>query len=457
MNYIKSGVILSVICLSLVQSGITAFGLSLEPKVSGDSELSYSRAFFKHWIDEDRNGCDTRKEVLIAEALVKPKVGKKCALVGGVWRSPYDGTFVKDASKLDVDHLVPLKEAWRSGAWAWTPEQRQDFANDLQDSRALVAVTLNSNRSKSDKDISDWVPKVDTCGYVKDWIAIKARYSLTYDSKEAETLKSFFQRCNFGDITVSVIQGLKYQNGESPTAKPSATPSASPSATPTPNQKGVPTPIPAPKTPEVIVESSTSDSFTWVQINLTPYEYIPGKNTQAQGYIDESRYGPSVIDCFYNSKNSQNKFVSGYPISQNTPTIFCKVKNNTAFLFYIEAQEIYINRLVNPTKSEIVTVRVGSPKIPMSSSEVEPKPSAIPTPIPTHSVASSPAPSPTPTPAPAPSVASTPAPSPTPTVQGPTITPGAFCSPGGAIGYSSAGVKYECKTSTTDTRNRWRK
>jgi len=145
----------SILIFAIGIMGFSASALTLEPQISADSDLSYSRTFFKHWIDEDRNGCDTRREVLIAEALVKPKVGKKCALTGGVWRSSYDGTVVRDASKLDVDHLVPLKEAWRSGAWAWTPKQRQDFANDLQDSRALVAVTLNSNRSKSDGDMSE--------------------------------------------------------------------------------------------------------------------------------------------------------------------------------------------------------------------------------------------------------------------------------------------------------------
>lgn len=62
----------------------TSFALSLNPQISLDSEIPYSRAFFKHWIDEDKDGCDTRREVLIAEALVKPRVGKKCALVGGV-------------------------------------------------------------------------------------------------------------------------------------------------------------------------------------------------------------------------------------------------------------------------------------------------------------------------------------------------------------------------------------
>ena len=108
----------------------------------------YDRTLFKHWIDADKNGCDTRKEVLIAEAVIKPKKGAKCILTGGKWLSAYDGmSYTKDAS-LDIDHVVPLAEAWRSGAWAWTSKQRQDFANDLTDSRVLIAVTASANRSK---------------------------------------------------------------------------------------------------------------------------------------------------------------------------------------------------------------------------------------------------------------------------------------------------------------------
>jgi hypothetical protein len=182
--------ILLVIFALLAQSNPSQ-ALTTAPQIAQDKLDGYNRSLFKHWIDEDKNGCNTRAEVLIAEAVVKPKKGKKCKLTGGKWLSAYDGKTLTNASKLDVDHLVPLAEAWRSGAWAWTPKQRQDYANDLSDSRALIAVTLTTNRSKGDKDISDWVPKIDTCGYVQNWIAIKVRYSLTYDLKEAKALLVF--------------------------------------------------------------------------------------------------------------------------------------------------------------------------------------------------------------------------------------------------------------------------
>ncbi|MEJ7721282.1 MAG: DUF1524 domain-containing protein [Ilumatobacteraceae bacterium] len=87
---------------------------------------------------------------------------------------------------LEVDHLVSLKEAWDSGAWSWTREQRSAFANDLRDGRGLRAVTIASNRSKGDNDPSNWVPsdRRAVCGYLTDWVAVKLRWKLAMDESE---------------------------------------------------------------------------------------------------------------------------------------------------------------------------------------------------------------------------------------------------------------------------------
>lgn len=219
----KPKVVAAALFISLIAlPAIPSQALTTAPQIAQDRESGYERSFFKHWIDENKNGCDTRAEVLISEAVVKPKVDKKCKITGGKWLSAYDGKSITNASQLDVDHLVPLAEAWRSGAWAWTAKQRQDYANDLSDKRALIAVTLTTNRSKSDRDISEWLPKVDPCGYVKNWIAIKIRYSLTYDAKEAASLISYFDTCNIGDISVAVLSGYAYQSDSTSTPKPNA-------------------------------------------------------------------------------------------------------------------------------------------------------------------------------------------------------------------------------------------
>ena len=171
--------------------------------ISSDYLEGYDRARFKLWIDANKNGCDTRAEVLISEAIVKPKKAAKCKLTGGKWLSSYDGVKYSDASKLDIDHLVPLAEAWRSGAWAWTAAQRMDFANDLEDSRSLIAVTASLNRSKGDRDVAGWLPPRAQCNYISNWIAVKWRFDLTVDPIEGEFLQSKITSCKITNVTIA--------------------------------------------------------------------------------------------------------------------------------------------------------------------------------------------------------------------------------------------------------------
>jgi hypothetical protein len=135
-----------------------AQALDLPLTVAADQLSGYERSLFKHWIDADKDRCDTRKEVLIQEAVELPKLGRGCVLNGGQWISSYDALATTDYSTLDIDHMIPLAEAWRSGAWKWSPAQREAFANDLTDSRVLIAVTASLNRQKGDQDPSTWLP-----------------------------------------------------------------------------------------------------------------------------------------------------------------------------------------------------------------------------------------------------------------------------------------------------------
>ncbi len=203
----------------------TAFAVDVPLTVGEDKLTGYNRNLFKHWIDADKDGCNTRAEVLIEEAIVKPRIGLKCKITGGKWLSAYDGKTVANSSVLDVDHMVPLAEAWRSGAWKWTPAQRQAFANDLENSEALIAVTLSTNRSKSDRDPSSWMPSKDKCSYTANWISIKTKYSLTVDSKESAKLSSLVSECG---IQTSQIPSPNPVPSESTTQTPIATPSSSP-------------------------------------------------------------------------------------------------------------------------------------------------------------------------------------------------------------------------------------
>ena len=168
--------------------GTTTAWLFAKLTVATPSTLTYDRANFNHWIDADSDGCDTRAEVLIAESLIPATVGAGCTVTAGQWNSWYDGATWTNPSDLDIDHVVPLAEAWKSGAGMWTSEQRQAFANDLDDSRGLEAVTDNVNQSKGAKDIHEWAPALDQCRYAQQWVAVKYRWNLTIDSWEYASL-----------------------------------------------------------------------------------------------------------------------------------------------------------------------------------------------------------------------------------------------------------------------------
>lgn len=158
----------------------------------------YDRGLFQHWTDADGDGCDTRREVLIAEAVTAPAVGSGCGLSGGAWYSPYDGgTETGTGRGFDIDHMVPLAEAWDSGAADWGPDRREDFANDLGYPDSLVAVTARSNRSKADRDPGDWQPPdaAARCWYASAWVQVKNRWGLSVDQREADTLRSVLTGC----------------------------------------------------------------------------------------------------------------------------------------------------------------------------------------------------------------------------------------------------------------------
>jgi len=202
---------------------------------------------FKHWVDADGDSCDTREEVLIAESTSRAQVDAYgCKVIEGDWLSPYDNAAHTNPSELDIDHMIPLKEAWDSGAWAWSAMKRQLFANDLTDARSLIAVTAGQNRSKSDRDPSNWLPPQTQyrCTYLAEWVAIKSHWKLSMDQSEFGRIKNVLT-ASCGSTTVAAwgtagsAKGAE-QGGSSVTtpASPPATvrPSDSaPAATPAPS------------------------------------------------------------------------------------------------------------------------------------------------------------------------------------------------------------------------------
>ena len=159
----------------------------------------YDRDKFEHWVDADDDCRDTRDEVLAQESRVAVT---GCDVVRGEWFSYYDGEVVRRSSDLDIDHVVALAEAWDSGARRWTAGTRERFANDLGDRRSLVAVTASTNRSKSDRDPAEWMPVRARCRYVREWTAVKMRWSLTVDRAEKRALVRRASNCRDRYLTV---------------------------------------------------------------------------------------------------------------------------------------------------------------------------------------------------------------------------------------------------------------
>jgi hypothetical protein len=182
----------------------SALALLQTIRVENEYQVGYDRALFDHWRDIDGDGCDSRDQVLKRDSISLPQVDPvNCNVIAGDWVSPYDGGKWSNPSDIDIDHVVALKEAWDSGAWAWSAAQRKAFANDTSDSRTLLAVTDSVNQSKSDKDPSNWLPPLQsyTCTYLGNWIAVKVRWSLSMDSSEYGRIKNLLQStCSALDI-----------------------------------------------------------------------------------------------------------------------------------------------------------------------------------------------------------------------------------------------------------------
>ncbi|MEU0221854.1 HNH endonuclease family protein [Streptomyces sp. NPDC006265] len=162
--------------------------------VATENRTGYDRDLFPHWITQSGT-CNTREVVLKRDG-TNVQQNSSCAATSGSWYSPYDGATWTAASDLDIDHLVPLAEAWDSGAGSWTTSRRQSFANDLTRPQ-LIAVTDNVNQSKGDQDPATWMPSRTTyrCTYVRAWVQVKYYYDLSVDSAEKSALQNYLAGC----------------------------------------------------------------------------------------------------------------------------------------------------------------------------------------------------------------------------------------------------------------------
>jgi hypothetical protein len=154
----------------------------------------YSRDRFPHWSAQG-NGCDTREVVLKRDG-TEVKSAVDCHPTSGKWLSVYENKQVTDPDLLDIDHMVPLAAAWRTGADKWTDSQRQQFANDLTRPQ-LIAVSASTNRAKGDQDPSQWKPPNHAfwCEYAKRWVAVKHFWKLSVTDSEKTALADMLGTC----------------------------------------------------------------------------------------------------------------------------------------------------------------------------------------------------------------------------------------------------------------------
>ena len=163
---------------------------------------NYDRsAFGQAWLDVDRNGCDTRNDILRRDLDTATFAdGARCQVAGGTFREPYTGhevTFRRGpdtSAAVQIDHVVALGDAWQKGAQRLTAQQREHLANDPLN---LIAVDGNANQDKGAADAATWLPpnKAFRCHYVARQISVKAAYGLWVAAAEKEAMKRILASC----------------------------------------------------------------------------------------------------------------------------------------------------------------------------------------------------------------------------------------------------------------------
>jgi len=152
---------------------------------------------FGTWRDDDNDGCNTREEVLIDESTDTVERSRTCKILKGKWESPYDNAVLTNPTDVAIDHVVTIAEAWQSGAWKWTDQQRNDYVNDLENPDFLIAVSAAIKDTKGDADPGRWLPPVESyrCTYLGNWVHLKTVYKLTVDPGEREAIAAAALHC----------------------------------------------------------------------------------------------------------------------------------------------------------------------------------------------------------------------------------------------------------------------
>jgi len=184
---------------SQYESALTA--LNKLPVKGRAPKSGYSREEFPHWKDPDKNGCDSRNDILKRDLtkIIFKEGTNNCKVISGILLDPYSNKLIdfdisKSSSTIDIDHVVALSNAWQTGAFQLTLEQRTNFANDPLN---LLAVDFKLNRQKGDGDAATWLPpyKSYRCTYVARQVAVKAKYKLWVTTPEKTAISNLLTAC----------------------------------------------------------------------------------------------------------------------------------------------------------------------------------------------------------------------------------------------------------------------
>jgi len=210
-------------------------------------KTGYARSQFgQSWFDTDKNGCDTRNDMLRRD-LGSRQMRNACKVLAGTLADPYTATSIRfvygGASEVDIDHVVALSDAWQKGAATWPAGKRLAMANDPLN---LLAVDASANRSKGDSDTATWLPanRSYRCAYVARQVAVKGKYGVWVTSAERDAMTRVLATCPSvrlpGPGSAPVIAALPHAANP-----PAPRPQPSPAARPAPAR-----PVPAPAQPE---------------------------------------------------------------------------------------------------------------------------------------------------------------------------------------------------------------
>lgn len=182
-------------------------------RVRSDDTSAYDREQWMpggRWNRSDSGCLDTRARVLIQESIRSVRLRPSgCTVDSGVWVSAYSGDTIYAAAELEIDHVVPLAEAHRSGGAAWDSARKNAYANDISFPDHLVAVDASSNASKRDRDPAHWVPllRSSKCLYLERWVRVKAIWDLTVDSTEFLSIQRGLDSCaSVGVADASILR-----------------------------------------------------------------------------------------------------------------------------------------------------------------------------------------------------------------------------------------------------------